>query len=418
MTAATPTSIRPLHVVIAGGGIAAVEAALALRSLTGTTLELTMIAPDDRLHYRPLTVVEPFTARATRHYPLGEICRDLEVVLRRDTLAAVEGEGRVVVTGGGARIGYDALLVAVGARAEAALPRAHTFFADADPESLHWVVREIEEGSTRKVAFVLPPGTAWPLPLYELALMTAARAHDMGIDDADLTLVTPEDAPLAIFRGAGSAAVADLLRDAGVDVHANAYAADYDGRFLTVMPGDRRLRAERVVAMPRLAGPAIEGLPNDPHGFVHADECGRVAGLDDVYAVGDATTFSVKQGGVAAQQADLVAALIARSAGARVAEPSTRPLLRAVLFTGGAPLYLRATITGGESVISTASRHCPWWPPHKVAARHLAPFLADRDELGPAAAAQHALEAPPGGEPVVVHHAGADPGIELLGRER
>jgi sulfide:quinone oxidoreductase len=377
MTAAT-LPLRPLDVVIAGGGIAAVEAALALRALTGTALELTMIAPDDRLHYRPLTVVEPFAARATRHYPLDEICRDLGVALRRDTLAGVDGAAREAITGAGERIGYDALIVAVGARAEAALPRAYTFFADANPESMHWIVREIEEGITRKVAFVLPPGGNWPLPLYELALMTAARARDMGIDDAELTLVTPEDEPLAIFRGAGSAATARLLREAGVEVLANTYAAGYDGRFLKVVPGDRRLRVERVITLPRLSGPAIDGLPSDPHGFVHADEHGRVPGLDGVYAIGDATTFPIKQGGIAGQQADVVAALVARAAGARLAEPSTRPLLRSVLFTGGAPLYLRATITGGESVISSASRECPWWPPHKIAARHLAPFLADR----------------------------------------
>jgi sulfide:quinone oxidoreductase len=417
MTAATP-SLRPLHVVIAGGGIAAVEAVLALRALTGTALELTVLAPNDRLHYRPLTVVEPFAARASRHYPLGEIARDLGVTLRADTLAGVDAAAHEAIAGGGERIRYDALIVAVGARAEAALPRAYTFFADADPESLHWIVREIEEGVTRRVAFVVPPGTAWPLPLYELALMTAARARDMGIDDAALTLVTPEDEPLAIFRGAASAAVAGLLREARIDVLASAYADAYDGRFLTVMPGERRLRVERVVALPRMSGPAIAGLPSDAHGFVHADEHGRVPGLDDVYAIGDATTFPVKQGGLAAQQADLVAALIARAAGATVAEPSTRPLLRTVLFTGGAPLYLRATIAGGESVISTASRHCPWWPPHKVAARHLAPFLADREEAGPRTAARNAWGGPQGVGPVVVHHGGGDAGIELLGRTR
>lgn len=54
-----------------------------------------------------------------------------------------------------------------------------------------------------------------------------------------------------------------------------------------------------------------------------------------------------------------------------------------ILSTGSEPLYLTATITGGESVASHASRHCMWWPPHKVAARHLAPYLADREEIGP-----------------------------------
>jgi sulfide:quinone oxidoreductase len=376
---------RSLRVLIAGGGIAAVETALALRSLTGDALALAMLAPGDRLHYRPMAVVEPFVARPARRYRLDEICHDLAVELRRGTLAAVDAGAHEVTTGAGERIPYDALVVAIGARAEAALPRAHTFFADADPESLHWIVRELEDGSVRRLSFVVPPGNTWALPLYELALMTAARARDMGVEDAQLTLVTPEDVPLAIFRGGANAAVGELLSAGGIEFLGNSYADAYDGRTLTLMPGARRLEAERVVALPALHGPAIDGLPSDPDGFVHADELCRVPGLDGVYAVGDATTFAIKQGGVAAQQADLVAALIARAAGAAVAEPQSRPLLRAVLFTGEDPLYLRATVTGGESVASSASRRCPWWPPHKVAARHLAPYLADHERLCAAA---------------------------------
>jgi sulfide:quinone oxidoreductase len=382
---AGPQSARPIRVVIAGAGIAGLETALALRAFAGageTAFDVTIVAPGDRLHYRPLTVVEPFTSRATRHYALDAICRDLGARLVRAAVAAVEPAVGVLVTDGGERIAYDQLVVATGTRAEAALPRAHTFFADADPQSLHWVVRELEEGALRRVAFVAPAGHCWPLPLYELALMTAARVHDMGVDDAELTLVTPEDKPLAIFNGAGSAAVAELLREAGIAFVGDAYSEAYDGRALTLMPGAQRLDVERVVALPVLRGLAIPGLPNDTEGFVRVDAHGRAVGIENVYAAGDATTFAIKQGGIAAQHADVVAALVARAAGIAVPEPSTRPLLRAVLFTGGAPLYLQATITGGESVASSASRHSPWWPPHKVAARHLAPYLADREEAG------------------------------------
>jgi sulfide:quinone oxidoreductase len=411
------SSLRPLHVVVVGGGIAGVEALLALRALTGDALVLTLLTPGDQLAYRPLTVLEPFAARALRRYDLGEICDDLDVALRRDALAAVEPAERAITTRGGERIAYDALLLAPGAPADVRLERAHTFLADSDPQSLHWVVRELEEGVTRCVAFVVPPGRTWSLPLYELALMTAARVREMGVEDAELTLVTPEDAPLALFQGDGSRAVAKALERAGIAFAGSTYAHDYDGRALMLTPGDRTLETERVVALPALSGPAVAGVPCDSEGFIHVDERQRVVGLEDVYAVGDATTFAVKQGGLAAQQADVVATLVARTAGAVVAEPSMRPLLRAVLYTGEGPLYLRATITGGESVASTASRHCPWWPPHKVAARYLAPYLADRDEAGRTTASAHLRHAArPGDRPAVVHHDGDSGGIELLGR--
>jgi sulfide:quinone oxidoreductase len=408
---------RQTRVVVAGGGIAAVEALLALRALAGEALELTLVAPEDELVYRPLAVSEPFTGPPARRYRLDAICRDLGVTLRKDSLAAVEHAARAIVTGSGERLGYDALVIAVGARENAWLAHARTFFADREPEGLHWLVRDVEQGILRRVAFVVPAGGGWSLPLYELALMTAARAREMGIDDAELTLVTPEDVPLAAFRGAGSAEVARLLDEARVTTRCATYVRGYDGRTLELVPGGQSLAADAVLTLPALAGPAIAGVPSDPDGFVHADEHGRVPDLDGVYAIGDATTFAIKQGGIAAQQADVVAALIARAAGIPQAEPRTRPLLRAILFTGGEPLYLTATITGGESVASRASRHCLWWPPHKIAARHLAPYLADREETDRGTARRHALGARLEGQPAVVH---ADPdagGIELLGKD-
>jgi sulfide:quinone oxidoreductase len=421
MTQLTRSQFRPLHVVVAGGGIAGVEALLALRTLTGEALTLTLVSPAEQLHYRPFTVLEPFSSRATRHYDLDEICEDLDVTRRRDAIAAVDAEERAIVTERGERIAYDALVLAPGARASVGLAHAHTFFADADPGSLHRVVQELEQGTVRRVAFVVPPRRTWPLPLYELALMTAARVRAIGVRDAELTLVTPEDAPLGLFQGAGSAAVGERLARAGIRFLGDAYAHDYDGRALALTPGERTLAAERVVALPTLTGPALGGVPCDADGFIHVDVHGRVLGLPDVFAIGDATTFAIKQGGIAAQQADAAAALIARAAGASVPEPSTRPLLRAVLFTGEGPLYLRATIAGGESVVSSASRHCPWWPPHKVAARYLAPYLADRDESGRATARRHLHAVRTGSPPTetaAIHHDGDPDGIELLGHDR
>ncbi|MBS1869399.1 MAG: FAD-dependent oxidoreductase [Actinobacteria bacterium] len=419
MTQTSRSQMRPLHVVVAGGGIAGVEALLALRTLTGDAFTLTLVSPAEQLHYRPFAVLEPFSARATRHYDLAEICADVGVRRHRDAVAGVDAEERTVVTEGGERIAYDALILAPGARAGVGLERAHTFFADANPDSLHWIVQELERGAVKRVAFAVPPGRTWPLPLYELALMSAARVREAGVRDAELTLVTPEDAPLGIFQGAGSAAVGERLERTGIRFVGNSYAHDYDGRTLALTPGERTLEADRVVALPVLTGPSLGGVPIDGDGFVHVDAHGRVPGLPDVYAVGDATTFAIKQGGIAAQQADAVATLIARGAGASLAAPSTRPLLRAVLFTGDGPLYLRATITGGESVVSSASRHCPWWPPHKVAARYLAPYLADRDESGRATARRHLRAVPSPGQPTaVVHHDGDPGGVELLGHDR
>jgi sulfide:quinone oxidoreductase len=405
------------RVVIAGGGIAAVETLLALRSLTSAHVDVMLVAPKDDLHYRPATVNEPFSEPRARRYQLQSICDDLGAVLHVDVVRAVDSASREVVTGAGERIAYDALVVAVGARTRSALAHAHTFLADENAESLHGFVRDIEEGYVGSLALVVPAKAGWPLPIYELALKAAGRARSVGAA-LKLTIVTPEDVPLAAFRGAGSDAVARLLDDAGIAVMCSTYVSAFDGRTLTLAPGDRTLAVDAALALPELSGPDLAGVPCDPDGFVHVDEHGRVPGLDGVYAIGDATTFPIKQGGIATQQADIAASLIAQTGGVEVREPSTRPMLRAILLTGGDPLYLTATITGGESVASHASEHCMWWPPHKVAARHLAPYLADREETGADTARRHALDARLDHEPPIAHAEGEADGIELLGRDR
>ena len=48
------------HVVIAGGGVAALETLMALRDLAGDRVAITLIAPETTFTYRSMKVVEPF----------------------------------------------------------------------------------------------------------------------------------------------------------------------------------------------------------------------------------------------------------------------------------------------------------------------------------------------------------------------
>src|SRR5688500_17396705 len=103
-------------VVIAGGGVAAFEAALALRTLAPDQIDLTLVSPEQRFVYRPLSVGEPFALGAARSVPLDVAARDLGATLRSDALTAVEVEARQAVLAGGESLHFDSLLVAVGAR--------------------------------------------------------------------------------------------------------------------------------------------------------------------------------------------------------------------------------------------------------------------------------------------------------------
>ena len=135
------------------------------------------------------------------------------------------------------------------------------------------------------------------------------------------------------------------------------------------------LSVDEVVALPGLLGRPLPGVPHDAGGFVAVDEFCRVAGLEDVFAVGDMTARPLKQGGLAAQQADVAAAAIAAAHGEPVEVVPYEPVLRAMLITGDGPRYLR------HPRLPYGTTEAPWWPAHKIAGRHLGPYLAAHAEL-------------------------------------
>jgi sulfide:quinone oxidoreductase len=366
------------NVLIAGAGPAGLEAALALRDRAGDRVHIRLLAPDEELEYRPLSVADPFSIAITRRYPLAAIADDIGAERVVDRLTAVDPGARVVWTEDGLELGYDALLLALGASAEPALRHGITFWGPGDAEAVRGLVQDVEGGYSRRVAFVVPSGTTWSLPLYELALLTAARAYESDLAPT-LHLITPEDAPLAVFGSVASQSVTRLLAQAGIQLHAGAYAEEAGHGALKLRPSGERIEVDRIVALPRLAGRLVPGLPCDADGFVPIDEHARVRGIDAVWAAGDATDFPLKQGGIATQQADAAALDIAARAGAPVEPEPFRPLLRGILMTGQGAWWMRNEPRGGDGEGELAG-HALWWPPSKIAGRWLSPYLSRRDE--------------------------------------
>jgi sulfide:quinone oxidoreductase len=382
------------RVLIAGGGVAGLEALLALRDMAGDRVDLTLLCPEAEFVYRPMAVAEPFGRGHADRYPLADIAAEFDADLIQSALVEVDPPGHVAVTGAGQRLEYDALLVAVGARSEPALRRALTWTPETDAELFGGLLRDLDEGYVKRVAFVVPPGVAWPLPAYELAMMTAWQAWGMGHDDVEVTVYTPEDAPLSLFGTRATTALRDDLEEAGVGTETAVYVSEdprEPGR-LVLLPGERNLDADRVVALPHAVGPAVSGIPTDARGFVPTDLYGKVPDVDAVWAAGDALAFPVKQGGLAAQQADAAATAIAAAVGADVAPRPFHPVLRGMMLTGRGQAWMRRTPgDGGEG---TAERRALWWPPTKIAGRYLSPYLAARQGSDTAAETQ------PDGQPV------------------
>jgi sulfide:quinone oxidoreductase len=370
----TMTGDARTHVLIAGGGVAALEALLALRHLVGDRMTIEMHAPGRDFVYRPLAVAEPFGIGPALRFDLAEIAHNHGATLRADGLRSVEAERHRATMRGGESISYDKLVIAWGAKMHWSVPGAITFWGPAGHEGFDRLLNELEEGAVRKVLFTMPAGFGWPLPIYELALMTSAHLAEMGAGHAELVIVTPEDVPLQLFGPHASDQVAALLADRGIAVVTGSYPIRFEGGELSVVPGDS-IPADRVVSMPSYRGRQIEGIPGDQRGFIPVDEHGQVHGLADVFAAGDATDFPVKQGGLAAQQSDAVASMIASQLGGKEPEPF-HPTLRGVLLTGKRPRYLRNELGGGQGEASAVTDHALWFPRGKVTGRYLAPLLA------------------------------------------
>jgi sulfide:quinone oxidoreductase len=365
MTMTTSDSPTPGHVMIVGGGVAGLEALLALRALAGDRVDLTLVSQHDWFVDRPMTVAEPFGLGSAARHSVPDIVAERGARFVGATVVAVHADAHRVSCADGTELSFDTLILAPGARLSAPVADAITFGVEGSAPAIGEMLDRLRGGEARSVAFLAPSTTGWLLPLYELAVMTARELARSNVKGVELRLLSPEDRPLALFGDQANQSTGRLLAAAGIEFIGSTtdpVAADY------------------VVTLPLLRGPELAGVPTTPpDGFIPVDEFGRVTGVADVYAAGDAVDFAVKQGGLAAQQADAVAEHIAARYGAHFDPAPYRPVLRGMLFTGEDPLFMRSDVPGADPAIASAW-YPLWWPPTKIAGRHLVPYLFERDE--------------------------------------
>lgn len=375
-----------MRVIVVGGGVAALEGALALDRLAGDRVSIELMAADGDFVYRPSTVLEPFDAEPAERVPLMQIARAAHAELHVDRLAWVDRTGRCVHTEAHRALAYDCLLLGLGAQARIQYEHALTVDGRSGDPELRALVRDIDRGRIRRLAFIVPAPGSWQLPLYELALLTMARAREREHPLA-CAIFTPEATPLEAFGDRAGRSVAELLHDHGIELTCGVDCQVPDRN--TVLASARSARGhagphrpvsdasfDRIVALPRLIGPHVRGIPCMSTGFIPIDPHCRVRGARRVYAAGDGTDGPIKHGGLAAQQADTAARSIAALAGADVDPSPAHPVIHGLLVTGEQPRYLSARIIGGHGLESTDSGEPSWSPPEKLEATHLGAALA------------------------------------------
>ena len=248
-------SPRP-RVVIAGGGVAAIEALLALRHLVGEQVSIQLLAPDHVFVHRPSSVARPFGlggARADR--PRGARPRSGRPAVAR--AAGGRGSRRAAWLSRGRRGG--ALRRPDRRRrrgAEACGPGAITFAGPGQAAEVAALLDAVERGESRRLVFAVPAGATWSLPVYELAMMAAVDLRDRGVPERD-----------ALARDAGGRAAAALRQPPParrsremLDARGIALLTDTRAAGGARRPARRRagppLRPTRSSALPALGGPA------------------------------------------------------------------------------------------------------------------------------------------------------------------
>jgi sulfide:quinone oxidoreductase len=277
-------------VLVVGGGVAALEAAAALRALAGPRVEITLLTATTRFEPRAVAVTSPFRGQPLNLPSVPELARRTPFELWHGELERVDPDQHAVQLRDGERLSYDALVLCTGAVQRQAFPGAITFGGREDVAAFREALDSAEQ-----LAFVAPTASGWTLPIYELALMSAVARPG-----ARFAVVTAETAPLWIFGVEAGDAMREMFAERGIGLLTGVRVlAAADGKL--ELDGSEPVSADRAIALPQLVGPAIAGLPHNDQGFLPVDAHGAVVDATDVYAAGDVTAFPLKQGGLAAQ---------------------------------------------------------------------------------------------------------------------
>jgi sulfide:quinone oxidoreductase len=345
-----------MRVLVVGAGMAALETVMALRSLAGDRVAIALVAPEAEFVYHPIAAKPPYAVGRMRRIPLERLMADAGAQRFPLNVSAVDSAPRVVRTAAGREFEYDELVLAMGADPVPVVHHATTWDDRTGADTLGGLVRDFELGYSRRLAVVIPSGPVWPLRGYELAVFLTQDARGMGIG-IETSLITPERSPLEMLGEEAVTAVSDALREVGVSVVIANQVEIEPGQphVLVANPPGTRVEVDRVVALPTLRGRPIPGVPVEEHGFVEIDEHCRVKGLEHIWAVGDITTFPVKSGGMATEQADVAAEAIAAAAGVDIEPRAFDPAGRGELAGLPAGGYLEPWLGTDEVEESTTS---------------------------------------------------------------
>ncbi len=303
------------HVVVVGGGFGGLAAA---RGLRGRGVSVTLVDRRNHHLFQPLLyqVATAVLSPADVSAPIrGILRRHRAAEVRMAEVTAFDLDQREVVLAGGARLGYDFLVVATGA--------THAYFGHPEWEALAPGLKTIEDATEIRRRFLLAFEAAEQHddPEERRALLTfvVVGAGATGVEMAgsmaeiarhsllrDFRRIDPGTARIVLLEGGPrvlsgydarlSAYARRALERIGVEVRTGSVVTGIDPDGVAI--GAERIRTRTVVwAAGVTASPlgALLGAPTDRVGRVRVEPDLAIPGRPEVFVVGDLA--AVEQGG-------------------------------------------------------------------------------------------------------------------------
>lgn len=368
----------PLRVLVLGGGFGGVYVArrLAARARPGE-LAVTLVSRATSFLFTPLLheVATGSLSGPSVSVPLRQIFKGTGVRVLVGNAASVDGEAREAhvrceggcAGGGEEKVGYDVLVVALGAQAAyygipGAAERAYPLKTLDDARRIRSGILATYERAARDrraPAFAIvgagPTGIELAAELAELCRHTLGPAYPEA-EPARISLVSSGPELLPILSPRGRARAVAALERVGVDITLGAAVAAVEERAIKIADGPTITSDLTVWAAGVVPAPLPEGLGAtlDEKGRAVVDASLRAEGKPHVFVLGDQASGAPMLAQAATQQATVVAdAILATRRG--------RPAPRFAFRPKGLLVSLGRWRAVGEVAGVTFSGPFAWW---------------------------------------------------------
>jgi NADH dehydrogenase FAD-containing subunit len=312
----------PAHVVVLGGGFGGLETAFDLRLIAGDRARITIVSDQDHFVFRPNSIYVPFGLDPERlKVPLARPARRKDIELIRGTADQIDPESREVRVDDHP-VSYDYLVIATGSgmRSEEIPGLAENAISTWTSDDMMRLRRGFQEladaaarGERRRVVFLVPPNNKCAGPLYEIVLMLETWLRRKGARETiEIVWTTCEQSYIQAFGPRLHEVVTGEFERRGIVGHHDWVVEQVDPDAVHYSGGEQ-LEYDLLVAFPPyIASTPFPGLKADDRGFLATDLASRrLVDHPEIFAVGDAGDFPIKQAFLAFLQADAAAANLA-----------------------------------------------------------------------------------------------------------